>query len=121
MIEPDEKMAAAAESAAGSRVDELKGVVKHFHPVVEAHGRALFNLVYASGVLSHGIMILQQAGGHEVAQHLRVIAEMYNSVAKELIKTKGWREEEINACERAVRKAMDGKIIVPGRLGGLDS
>lgn len=114
MINADEKQAAAA---AGLERDEreMEGAPRHFEEVIRTHGRAMFNLVYASGVAGHGHGLLAGATQHpEARTALRTLAEMHNIVAKELIKAKGWTQGDIDSCDAAIRKTMDTKIIMPG-------
>lgn len=96
----------------------LEGVLEHFHPVVLAHGRELFDLVYAAGIAQHGVQLLAgstQSG--EVHKHLRVIAQQFNVISQVATKLGGWSEEEVQACRKDLERAMDAKIIVP-RAGG---
>ena len=97
--------------------ESLEDVPEYFRPVAKEHGRALFMLVYASGIAQHGLGLLGAQNSREVQRHLQTVGEAFNRVAKELITAKGWTEEEIESCDRAIRYSMDSKIVMPRERG----
>ncbi len=115
--ELDKAIDALALPAAESLLDaeDLSGVPEHFREVARVHGRALFMLLYASGVSEHAVVTVIAAAGrnHALRTAMTVIADMHNVVAKELIKAQGWTDAEIAQCDHAIRKTVDEKIIVP--------
>lgn len=103
--------------------EDVTGVSPLYHEVVRDHGRAMFDLVYSTGIAGHAIGILGKAAGRDrqLQIAIRAVAETLNTLVSGTLEYRGWTLEAVEACDRAIRHAVEGKIILPGGKRGLDS
>jgi len=107
--------AVAAEKPPMGEGPEYEGLGRHFWPVVETHGREMFQLVFAAGVGGHCAQLLMSGlrGQVNALNAVSTFVEQFNVLASMHIRAKGWTQEELDACDVAIRRAVDTKIIVP--------
>lgn len=105
--------------------DGLEGIPKHFHGVVELHGRALFATVMNAAVAGEAVQVLGDLVNKHRSQHgmkaLRVLAGSYNQASNAYVIQMGWTPEQLAHCQRDIQLAHQGQIIVPGSAIILDS
>ena len=99
------------------------GIDPCFDSVVDRWGREMFALCMQAGLASAaGVQLMglverlgsgsaaSRQNSHIIAQALRVLAGGFNEMSNELIKAKGWKAEEIEACNAAIEQAWSAKL-----------
>ena len=119
MTGPEEKGLVA--QAGQDTAEDLSGVHEHLKPVAREHGLGLFRLTYASDVAQHALgLVMQAARTHRdqgLANAAQTAASMFNELGADLMRVQGWTSADTARCDASIRRAMDTKIIVPGRGG----
>lgn len=95
---------------------ELAGLEELWHPVVEKHGRAMFELVMHAGLGGEAAQILvgvlqKQHSSHGLSA-IRRLADSFNALSNMLAKERGWTGEQLSACELDIKMAYATKVHV---------
>ena len=89
-----------------------------FRPVAAQHGRDMFTLVLNAGMAKQAMQVLEQLVVKHHSKHglhaVQVMANSFNQNSNELVRLKGWTEEQLVHCDRDIQLAFQGQIVTPG-------
>lgn len=85
--------------------EENLDLPEYFRPVAAKFGREMFSLVMNAGVAG-------QAASYALndVNALRLLITSYNQLSNAYVAQKGWKEEELAACNSAIQLAFAGQI-----------
>lgn len=88
---------------------------EYFRPVANRFGRPMFELVMGSGLAREAVGVLAQANQRVPAllNATGQLAQAYNTVSQMLVESEGWSAEMLGDCEREIKLAWAGRILVP--------
>lgn len=96
-----------------NEADEFLDLPSCFRPVAATHGRELFELVLQTGLASQACAMLAQGLNEQGVQVLTNIANSFNIITNAYVEKQGWAEEQLAACDTAIKLAFKGQIIIP--------
>lgn len=106
--------------------DLMEDVELSFRPVAKQYGREMFSFVMAAGMASQAAEVLAQQAQKHRSRHataaIAVLANSFNSISNAYAAKQGWDEGSLAQCDRDIRLAFAGRIVVAGAIPqGLDS
>jgi hypothetical protein len=109
----------------GTNPAVIQDLPEYFHPVVEKHGRAMFDLCLHAGMGGQATQILLSVVQKHRSQHgtqaLGRLANGFNEISSAYAKKMGWSLEQLAECDRDLQFAFKGAIIPAGSRIILDS
>lgn len=94
---------------------DSKDLPEQLAPVVERFGRPMVALVFAAGLGSEATRVLVGAsrGDRGMLHAVSTLAQVYNEVSTAYAKERGWTEEMLGECNRAIEVAFSRKLVGP--------
>ena len=105
-----------------TQTDEMLDLPVEFRSVAKQHGKELFQLVVNCGLAGQALERLAQGTEEvEALEALMVITKCFNLLSAAYAKKQDWSDGQLAHCDRDIRLAFAGKIIVPGQRLVLDA
>lgn len=108
----------------GAEKDTLADIPEMFQPIVREYGRPLYTLVMAAGLggqaATEAMEIAVRLRDPVLMKALVTLVNQFNSVSNAYIRNKGWKEETVVACDKALQAAFAAEhpvaTLEPGKI-----
>jgi len=103
-------------SAEMEKEDEFLDIDPALREVAKEYGRSMFALVLNAGMGGEAARILGEVLQRQHSRHgvqaLRHLVSVFNQVSNAYVIRQGWTQEDLAACEQAIKLAFAGKVAI---------